>query len=230
MSDAPDARRSRLPLLGLALFLGILVAASLYAFGGSGKFFADRFFAGKFFAGMDEASACAASAASAARLKPFVRGEVAGVQVLEQPTPARELQFLDGAGAGLSLAHFRGRLVLLNLWATWCLPCRLEMPRLDKLNADLGADARFQVVAINIDTRNPDKPREFLRQNNIHSLAYFADPSARVFQELKSAGRAFGMPTTVLIDARGCELAHLAGPAEWAGADARALIQAALGQ
>lgn len=218
MSDTSDARKPRLPLVGPALFLGIILAASLYAFGGLGKFFGST----------GGTSACAASAATAARLKPFARGEVAGVHVLEKPTPAMDLKFSNSAGEPTSLASFKGRVVLLNLWATWCVPCRLEMPALDKLNAEMGADGRFQVVAVNIDTRNLEKPRDFLKEIEVKSLAYFADPSAKVFQDLKSAGRAFGMPTTVLMDEKGCELAYLAGPAEWAGADAKALIGAAL--
>lgn len=218
MSDTPDARKPRLPLIGPVLFFGIILAASLYAFGGLGKFFGST-------AGT---SACTASAAASARLKPFARGEVAGVQVLDKPTPAADLKFSNSAGEATSLASFKGRVVLLNLWATWCVPCRLEMPALDKLNEEMGAEGRFQVVAVNIDTRNLEKPRDFLKEINVKSLAYFADPSAKVFQDLKSAGRAFGMPTTVLIDEKGCELAYLAGPAEWAGADAKALIGAAL--
>lgn len=218
MSDTPDVRKTRLPLIGPALFLGIVVAASLYAFGGLGKFFGAK----------DGASSCAASAPAAAKLKPLAKGEVAGVQVLDKPTPATDLKFTNNAGEPTSLASFKGRVVLLNLWATWCVPCRLEMPALDKLNAEMGADGRFSVVAVNIDTRNLEKPRDFLKEIEVKSLAYFADPSAKVFQDLKSAGRAFGMPTTVLIDAKGCELAYLAGPAEWAGVEAKALIKAAV--
>jgi hypothetical protein len=103
------------------------------------------------------------------------------------------------------------------------------MPALDTLQKTLGG-ADFEVVAINIDTRNLDKPRAWLVENGITTLAYFADPTAKVFQELKSAGKAFGMPTTLIIDPRGCELATLAGPAEWASEDALAMVRAALGR
>jgi thiol-disulfide isomerase/thioredoxin len=125
------------------------------------------------------------------------------------------------------LERWRGRTVLLNLWATWCVPCRREMPALDTLEQRLGGPA-FEVVAINIDTRDSSKPKEWLKEVSVQKLAYFADPTARTFQDLKAIGRAFGMPTTLLIDSQGCEIASIAGPAEWASEDAIKLIQAAL--
>jgi hypothetical protein len=85
------------------------------------------------------------------------------------------------------------------------------------------------VVAINIDTRDADKPRAWLKEVGVQKLNYYADPTARTFQDLKAIGRAFGMPTTVLIDAQGCEIGTIAGPAEWASEDAIKLITAALG-
>ena len=125
------------------------------------------------------------------------------------------------------LSDWRGRTVLLNLWATWCIPCRKEMPALDALQAKLGGPA-FEVVAINIDTRDPDKPKNWLKEAGINRLGYYADPSAKVFQELKVVGRALGMPTTLLVDPSGCEIATIAGPAEWASDDAVKLVTAAL--
>ena len=89
--------------------------------------------------------------------------------------------------------------MLVNLWATWCVPCRKEMPALDALQAELGGD-KFDVVAINIDTRDPEKPLAFLKDAGVTHLAYYADQSAKVFQELKLAGKAFGMPTTLIVD------------------------------
>lgn len=172
---------------------------------------------------------CATAAPLAASLRPTARGEVAAVQVARTPKALPNLSFAGPDGKAMTLADFRGRTVLLNLWATWCVPCRKEMPALDTLQKTLGG-ADFEVVAINIDTRNLDKPRAWLVENSIGTLAYYADPSARVFQELKSAGKAFGMPTTLIIDPRGCELATLAGPAEWASEDALAMVRAALGR
>jgi hypothetical protein len=103
------------------------------------------------------------------------------------------------------------------------------MPALDALQGKLGSDT-FEVVAVNIDTRNLDKPKTWLQEVGITKLGYYADPSAKVFQDLKAIGKAFGMPTTLLVDAHGCELGTLAGPAEWASDDAVKLIEAASGK
>jgi thiol-disulfide isomerase/thioredoxin len=103
------------------------------------------------------------------------------------------------------------------------------MPALDALQQKLGSPD-FQVVAVNIDTRDPDKPKAFLKELRIDKLAYYADPTAKTFQDLKAIGRAFGMPTTLLVDRQGCEIGTIAGPAEWASDDAVKLIQAALGK
>jgi thiol-disulfide isomerase/thioredoxin len=158
---------------------------------------------------------------------PFVRGEVAAVNVAKSPLMLPGLAFQDASGAHKSLADFRGRTVLLNLWATWCVPCRKEMPALDALEQKLGGPD-FQVVAVNIDTRDPEKPKTFLKEIGVSKLAYYADPTAKAFQELKAIGRAFGMPTTLLIDPKGCEIGTVAGPAEWASDDAVKLIEAAV--
>jgi thiol-disulfide isomerase/thioredoxin len=100
------------------------------------------------------------------------------------------------------------------------------MPALDRLQAKLGGK-NFDVVAINIDTRDPEKPRNFLKETNLTRLSYYSDQKAKVFQDLKAIGRALGMPTSVLVDAQGCEIATIAGPAEWDSEDALKLIAAA---
>ncbi len=169
---------------------------------------------------------CQAAVDTAKRIAPLARGEVAALTVAQKPLRLPELSFQDGAGKQQTLQDWRGRYVLLNLWATWCVPCRKEMPALDALEAKLGGPD-FQVVAINIDTRDAEKPKAWLKEVGIHRLAYFADPQAKVFQDLKAAGRAFGMPTTLLIDPQGCEIATLSGPAEWASDDAVKLVEAA---
>jgi thiol-disulfide isomerase/thioredoxin len=174
-------------------------------------------------------AACRPAAELAKRLAPLARGEVAAVGIASEPKPLPELAFMDANGKPRTLADFRGRTVLLNLWATWCVPCRKEMPALDALQAKLGDEA-FEVVAVNIDTRNLDKPKAWLEEAGIRKLGYYADSSAKVFQDLKAAGKAFGMPTTLLIDPNGCELGVLAGPAEWASEDAIKLVSAAIGK
>ena len=173
--------------------------------------------------------ACRPAVALAKKVAPLARGDVAAVNVAKSPLKVPDLTFKDAAGKQLSLADWRGRTVLLNLWATWCVPCRKEMPTLDALQGKLGGPD-FQVVAVNIDTRDPDKPKAFLKEIGVKHLGYYADESAHSFQELKSVGRAFGMPTTLLVDPQGCEIGTIAGPAEWASDDAVKLIEAALGK
>jgi thiol-disulfide isomerase/thioredoxin len=175
------------------------------------------------------AAACKPAVEIAGRMAPLARGEVAAVTVARAPKTLPALAFKDGDGAAKTLADWRGRTVLFNLWATWCVPCRKEMPALDALQAALGGPG-FEVVAVNIDTRDPEKPKAWLKEVGVNRLAYYADNTAKVFQDLKSVGKAFGMPTTLLVDPAGCELAYLAGPAEWASEDAVRLIRAALGR
>ena len=176
-----------------------------------------------------EAVDCAPAQARSQAMAPLARGEVAAVQVAKTPKPLPNLSFIGPDGQAMTLADLRGKTVLLNLWATWCVPCRKEMPALDTVQSKLGGPD-FQVVAINIDTRNLDKPKAWLTETGIKTLAYYADPAAKVFQELKTVGKAFGMPTTLVIDPKGCELATIAGPAEWASEDAFKLLGAALGK
>jgi thiol-disulfide isomerase/thioredoxin len=173
-------------------------------------------------------AACRPAVALAKRLAPLAHGEVAALTVAHEPFRVPDLAFTDREGHARTLAQWKGRTVLLNLWATWCVPCRKEMPALDALEQKLGGPA-FEVVAVNIDTRDPDKPRTWLKDIGITRLAYYSDPSAKVFQDLKLAGKAFGMPTTLLVDRAGCELGEIAGPAEWASEDGVKLVSAALG-
>jgi thiol-disulfide isomerase/thioredoxin len=174
--------------------------------------------------------ACRAALETARRIAPLARGEVAAMSVAtSRPIRLPDMAFRDGGGAERHLSEWRGRTVLFNLWATWCVPCRQEMPALDALQAKLGG-TDFEVVAVNIDTRDPDKPRTWLKETGIKRLGYYADPAAKVFQQLKQAGKALGMPTTLLVDTAGCEIGTLAGPAEWASDDAIKLVGAALGR
>jgi thiol-disulfide isomerase/thioredoxin len=174
-------------------------------------------------------AACKPAVETARRMATLAHGEVAAMAVAKAPRRLPALTFEDSSGTAKTLADWRGRTLLLNLWATWCVPCRKEMPALDALQGKLGGPG-FEVVAINIDTRDPDKPKAWLKEVGIHKLAYYADNSAKVFQDLKAIGKAFGMPTTLIVDPNGCELATLAGPAEWASDDAIKLVSAALGR
>ena len=172
-------------------------------------------------------AACAPAVATAARIAPLVHGEVAALAVARTPFRVPGLAFKDAEGRERTLADWHGRTVLLNLWATWCVPCRREMPALNTLEAKLGGPD-FEVVAVNIDTRDPEKPLAFLKDAGVTRLAYYSDQSAKVFQDLKIAGKAFGMPTTLLVDRAGCEIGAMAGPAEWSSDDGVKLVSAAI--
>ena len=215
MPDMSPARPRRAPLaIGAILVVASLGVAGLYGSGVlNGRPIGDQ--------------ACRGAVDAAKKLAPLAHGEVAALTMATTPLRLPDLVFEDGSGTPKKLSDWRGRTVLLNLWATWCVPCRKEMPALDSLQAKLGGPS-FQVVAINIDTRDADKPKAFLADAKLTRLDYFSDQKAKVFQDLKAVGRALGMPTSVLIDGSGCEIATIAGPAEWDGDDAVTLIKAAL--
>jgi len=211
---SPPAATRRIPfVLGAVLIGAALLYAGVYGLGGL-----------KRNAGGD--SACAGAVNVASRIAPLAHGEVAALTMATAPLRLPDLSFEDADGRPRKLSDWRGRTVLVNLWATWCVPCRKEMPALDRLQAKLGGKD-FEVVAINIDTRDPEKPRNFLKDAGLTRLSYFSDNKAKVFQDLKAIGRALGMPTSMLVDAQGCEIATIAGPAEWDSEDAVKLITAA---
>jgi thiol-disulfide isomerase/thioredoxin len=135
------------------------------------------------------------------------------------PKPVPELSFLDGEGNEVSLADFEGDVVVLNLWATWCAPCRREMPSLDRLQAELGEDG-LSVIALSLDRGDVAKVRDFLDELEIANLALYHDPTGRAGRELAAPG----LPTTIVIDRAGQEVGRLLGPAEWDSADALALL------
>ena len=139
------------------------------------------------------------------------------------PAKLPEVKFIDASNAERSLSEWHGKVVLLNLWATWCAPCRKEMPTLDALNKDLGG-VDFDVVAISIDRGGLAKPKRFLDQIKVEKIALYNDKKG----SLVGALRALGMPTTLLIDREGRELGRLVGPAEWNSEDAKRLINAAI--
>jgi thiol-disulfide isomerase/thioredoxin len=170
---------------------------------------------------------CSAAVDLAKKIAPLVHGEVAALTMASAPLKLPDLTFEDADGKPRKLSDWRGKTVLVNLWATWCVPCRKEMPALDQLEAKL-AGPNFAVVAINIDTRDPEKRKKFLNDAGLTRLGYYTDEKAKVFQDLKSIGRALGMPTSVLVDPKGCEIGTIAGPAEWNSDDAIRLITAAL--
>ena len=209
------AATRRIPLAIGAVLIGAAIGfAGVYGIGGLKRNAADD-------------TACRGAVDLARKLAPLAHGEVAALTMATAPLQLPDLAFEDASGRPKKLSDWRGRTVLVNLWATWCVPCRKEMPALEGLQTRLGGP-NFEVVAINIDTRDPQKPKNFLKEAQLTRLGYFSDEKAKVFQDLKAVGRALGMPTSVLIDGQGCEIATIAGPADWDSDDAVKLITAAM--
>lgn len=178
--------------------------------------------------GKETASSCSDSAKTAEKIAPLAQGGLAALTIPRTPRAAVDVSFDGPSGEKKTLADFRGKTVLLNLWATWCIPCREEMPALDKLQAKLGGPD-FEVVAVSIDTARLEKRKAFLAEAGVEKLAFYSDASADIFQRLKRAGKVTGLPTTLLIDRSGCEIGILAGPADWASDEAIRLISLAKG-
>jgi thiol-disulfide isomerase/thioredoxin len=151
------------------------------------------------------------------------KGAMAAFLAKPKPLDLGEVSFAGADSRAKSLSDWRGKVVLLNIWATWCVPCREEMPTLDKLEAALGSKD-FQVVAVNIDRGGGDKPKSFLAETGATHLSLYTDPSGKLFSVVK----AVGMPTTLLLDREGREIGRLVGPAHWDSPEALALIKAAI--
>jgi thiol-disulfide isomerase/thioredoxin len=139
--------------------------------------------------------------------------------------PVPMLRFETGEGQPRSLSDFRGKVVLLNIWATWCGPCRREMPALDRLQATLGGDD-FEVVALSIDRAGVDVVRKFYAEVGVRNLAIYIDTGGKALRELG----AVGLPMTLVIDRKGREIGRLAGPAEWDAPEIVAFLRRVMSQ
>jgi thiol-disulfide isomerase/thioredoxin len=160
---------------------------------------------------------------SGSPLNDLNKGAMSAFVVRPKPLALPDFSFEGPDGAKQTAADLKGKVVLLNVWATWCVPCREEMPQLNALQAELGGP-KFEVVAINIDKGGVDKAKTFLEETGASDLAFYADPSGKLFATLK----AVGMPTTLLLNAQGEEMGRLVGPADWASPEAKRLIEAAI--
>ncbi len=143
----------------------------------------------------------------------------------DTPKPLPEIAIADSEGKVGALADFRGKFVLLNIWATWCVPCRKEMPTLDRLQGQLGGP-EFEVVALSIDRGGAELVRKFYREIGIQHLAVRIDAKA----EAPSALETVGVPTTLLIDRQGREIGRLVGPAEWDSPEMIGFLRDAISQ
>ncbi len=143
-----------------------------------------------------------------------------GLTLLTEARGLPDVGFIDGEARPVRLSSFRGKVVLLNVWATWCPPCRKEMPALDRLQAKLGGP-EFEVVALSIDRAGLPAVKEFYLRTGIKELRVYVDVSGQASSEL----RAPGIPTTLLIDERGREIGRKVGAAEWDSPDMVALVR-----
>jgi len=142
------------------------------------------------------------------------------LSVFDQPRDVPEIRFKNAEDRELTLADFRGRVVLLNIWATWCVPCRKEMPALDRLQAQLGGED-FLVLPLSIDRAGLSAVKRFYEELGLQKLGIYIDTSGAAPRSLGAPG----VPTTLLIDRDGREVARKIGPAEWAGPEMVALIR-----
>jgi thiol-disulfide isomerase/thioredoxin len=177
-----------------------------------------------------QASECAPQPAAAKAIDAAAVGELAALNGTGTGRGYSTMSFLDASGAKKTIADFAGKKLLVNFWASWCVPCRAEMPALDRLAAKYDSDA-FTVLPVNLDIGDGavDKARKFLAEGKFQNLPLYADPSFDAFETLKQKAVAAGLPATLLLDAEGCELGVLQGPAEWDTADGDRVIEALLG-
>ena len=155
--------------------------------------------------------------------KALATGTMAAFVVKGERKPVPEVSFLTEKGEATSLSQWKGRVVLVNLWATWCVPCREEMPTLAALQSTMGG-SDFEVVAISVDRKGIEGSAKFLNDVSATSLKLYADPSTEALGKFQ----AVGLPASILIDRQGREIGRLLGPAKWNSDEAQALIKAAL--
>lgn len=210
------------PIL-LLLIAAVVLGSGLYAIlGGSGNTSVGVATA------QTREQACQLSVERGKLINEAAKGDLAAFRGVEDPVDMiAAISFKDIDGNDKTLADWKGRTVLLNLWATWCPPCREEMPWLEELEVARGSE-KFQVVPVSIDQGTKDKPLDFLNSVNIKKMPFMQDSTMNAFHNLRKKGVALGMPTTLLVDTNGCALGVLNGPAHWASDDAKALIDAAL--
>jgi len=161
--------------------------------------------------------------AAAGNARDLSRGAMVTFVFSPRPQPVAPLSFKDGADRERTMADWRGKVVLLNLWASWCAPCLREMPALDRLNQGFD-DKDFEVVAVSIDRKGKEVAARFLKKTGATSLKLHIDQSGKILRDLNAQG----LPTTVLVSREGKMLGRLAGPAEWDSDEARAIVRAAI--
>ncbi len=163
----------------------------------------------------------ATSTAFSQNLQELTTGEMKNVVIASNPEPIKDFSFVNGDGETLSISDYKGKTILINFWATWCAPCKKEMPSIDRLQGELGSDD-FKVLAISQDIQGIDRVKKFLKALKIEHLEAYND---KTLKSGRAAG-VFGLPATLIINKEGLEVARLVGPAEWDTEEALELIKA----
>ena len=173
-----------------------------------------------------QAKECPVQAEDAAAIGDAAMGELAALNGTGEGRGYATLAFKDADGTAMTIADFKGKALLVNFWASWCVPCREEMPALDALATKYNSDA-FMVLPINLDIGDGGlgKAQDFLDENQFANLPLYADNTFAAFDRLKQQAVAVGLPATLVLDENGCELAALQGPAHWNTPDGEAVIE-----
>lgn len=174
-----------------------------------------------------DAVAMLALKTKASEIEKSAVGDVAAMLALDEPIQLPVHKFVGPDGTEQTMDQFKGKVLLVNLWATWCAPCREEMPALSELQTAKSGDD-FEVVTINIDRGDRTKPDGFLKDIGVDNLALYQDSSMGIFNSLKKEGIAFGLPVTMLLDEDGYVIGSMNGPAHWSSQDALNYIDAAI--
>ena len=152
----------------------------------------------------------------------FRTGSLHKLQALDAPPAQPQTRFVNGKGETMSLANFKGQFVLLNVWATWCAPCVIEMPSLNTLSGQYSSDD-FTVVTISMDQTDA-AIETFFKKNDLSNLTQWRDPDLNLAPKLNARG----LPITVIYNPAGDEIARVSGEADWASEEAKKLIEAVL--
>lgn len=211
--NAPQPEKSPLPRLVLTLGVAIVgVGISAWVFLSNAE---------------PQAGECPAQTAAAETLDAAAVGELAALNGTGEGRGYRSLTFKDVDGTDTSIAAFSGKRLLVNFWASWCVPCREEMPALDAIAGKYNSDS-FMVLPINLDMGEDglEKARAFMEEGGFQNLPLYADNTFAAFERLKTEAVAVGLPVSLLLDESGCELAVLPGPAPWDHPDGEAVVEA----
>ena len=178
-------------------------------------------------AGLLKAVECTPQPAAAKSIDDAASGQLAALNGTGTGRGYSAMAFTDAAGKAVTLKDFAGKALLVNFWASWCIPCRAEMPALDSLAAAQNSDS-FMVLPINLDlgVGGLEKAKAFLAQGGWKNLPLYADPSFEAFKALQVNAVATGLPSTLLIDKKGCEIGVLQGPAAWDSPEVTKVIEA----